>query len=84
MSISEAGRKVGRSKSTVICKVKQWNQMTSEIAEKGFLDSIAIKKGKGRPTIVKDEHTVFIFELLANEPTLTVEAVTDHNRIIPR
>lgn len=59
MSISEAGRKVGRSKSTVICKVKQWNQMTSEIAEKGFLDSIAIKKGKGRPTIVKDEHTVF-------------------------
>lgn len=40
--------------------------MTSEIAEKGLLDSIAIKEGKGRPTIVKDEHTVFIFELRAN------------------
>lgn len=52
--------------------------MTSEIAEKGFLDSIAIKEGKGRPAILKDEHTVFIFELLANEPTLAVEAVTDH------
>lgn len=78
MSISEAGRKVGLSKSTAIRKVKQWNQMTSEIAEKGFPDSIAIKEGKGRPTILKDEHTVFIFELLANEPTLTVEAATDH------
>ncbi|CEP07782.1 hypothetical protein [Parasitella parasitica] len=78
MSISEAGRKVGLSKSTSICKVKQWNQVTSEIAEKGFPDSIAIKEGKGRPTILKDEHTVFIFELLANEPTLTIEAVTDH------
>ncbi|KAI9366236.1 hypothetical protein BD770DRAFT_299882, partial [Pilaira anomala] len=60
MSISEAGRKVGLSKSTAIRKVKQWNQ------------------GKGRPIILKDEHTVFIFELLANELTLTVEAVTDH------
>ncbi|KAG1132765.1 hypothetical protein G6F42_002058 [Rhizopus arrhizus] len=78
MSISEAGRKVGLSKSTAIRKVKQWNQMTSEIAEKGFPDSIAIKEGKGRLTILKDEHTVFIFKLLANEPTLTVEAVTDH------
>ncbi|KAG2228682.1 hypothetical protein INT48_005375 [Thamnidium elegans] len=78
MSIGEASRKVGLSKSTAIRKVKQWNQMTSEIAEKGFLDSIAIKEGKGQPTILKDEHTVFIFELLANEPTLTVEAVTDH------
>ncbi|CEP14349.1 hypothetical protein [Parasitella parasitica] len=49
----------------------------SEAAEKGFPDSIAVKEGKGRPTILKDEHTVSIFELLANEPTLTVEAVTD-------
>jgi transposase len=78
MSISEAGRKVGLSKSTTIRKVKQWNQMTSEIVEKGFPDSIATKVGKGRPAILKDEHTVFIFELLANEPTLTVEAVTDN------
>ncbi|CAO3614570.1 unnamed protein product [Mucor hiemalis] len=38
MSISEAGRKVGLSKSTAICKVKQWNQITSEIAKKGFPD----------------------------------------------
>ncbi|KAG2236291.1 hypothetical protein INT48_001354 [Thamnidium elegans] len=78
MSISEAGRKVGLSKSTAIRKVKQWNQMTSEIVEKGFPDSIATKVGKGQPAILKDEHTVFIFELLANEPTLTVEAVTDN------
>ncbi|CAO3648701.1 unnamed protein product [Mucor hiemalis] len=78
MSISEAGRKVGLSKSTAIRKVKQWNQMTSEMAEKGFPGSFAIKEGNGRPTILKDKHTVFIFELLANEPTLTVEVVTDH------
>ncbi|KAI9476051.1 MAG: hypothetical protein EXX96DRAFT_620525 [Benjaminiella poitrasii] len=78
MSISETSRKVGLFKSTAARKLKQWNQMTSEIAEKGFPDSIAIKEGKGRPAILKDEHTVFIFELLANEPTLTVEAVTDH------
>ncbi|KAG1172519.1 hypothetical protein G6F70_006404 [Rhizopus microsporus] len=78
MSISEAGRKVGLSKSTAIRKVKQWNQMTSEIVEKGFPGSIATKVGKGRPAILKDQHTVFIFELLANEPTLTVEAVTDN------
>ncbi|GAA5811589.1 hypothetical protein MFLAVUS_005029 [Mucor flavus] len=78
MSISEASRKVGLFKSTAARKLKQWNQMTSEIAEKGFPDSFAIKEGKGRPAILKDGHTVFIFELLANEPTLTVEAVTDH------
>ncbi|KAK4509087.1 FKBP12-associated protein [Mucor velutinosus] len=53
MSISEAGRKVGLSKSTAIRKVKQWNQMTSEIAEKGFPDSIAIKEGKGQPQYLK-------------------------------
>ncbi|KAI7864386.1 uncharacterized protein EV154DRAFT_385446, partial [Mucor mucedo] len=52
--------------------------MTSEIAEKGFSDSIAIEEGKGRPTILKDKHTVFIFKLLAYEPTLTVEADTNH------
>ncbi|KAI8094187.1 hypothetical protein BDF21DRAFT_408165 [Thamnidium elegans] len=78
MSISEASRKVGLFKSTAARKLKQRNQMTSEIAEKGFLDSIAIKEGKGRPAILKDEHTIFIFELLANEPTLAVGAVTDH------
>ncbi|CEP09904.1 hypothetical protein [Parasitella parasitica] len=78
ISISKAGRKVRLSKSTAIRKVKQWNQMTSEIVEKGFPGSIATKVGKGRPAILKDEHTVFIFELLANEPTLTVEAVTDN------
>ncbi|KAI7899522.1 uncharacterized protein BX663DRAFT_422361, partial [Cokeromyces recurvatus] len=79
MSISEAGRNVGLSKSTAIRKFKQWSQMTSEIVEKGFPDYIATKVGKGRPAILKDEHTVFIiFELLANEPTLTVKAVTDN------
>ncbi|KAG1463298.1 hypothetical protein G6F56_005317 [Rhizopus delemar] len=78
MSIGEANRKVGLSKSTAARKLKQWNQMTSEITKKGFPVSIAIKEGKGRPAILKDEHTVSTFELLVNEPTLTAEAVTDH------
>ncbi|KAI8060427.1 uncharacterized protein B0P05DRAFT_624858 [Gilbertella persicaria] len=78
MSISEASRKIGLSKSTAARKLKQWNQMTSEIAEKRFPDSITIKEGKGGPAILKDEYTVSIFELLANEPTLTVEAVANH------
>ncbi|KAI8087573.1 uncharacterized protein B0P05DRAFT_531476 [Gilbertella persicaria] len=55
MSISEASRKVGLSKSTAARKLK-----------------------KGTTAILKDEHTVFTFELLANEPTLTIEAVTDN------
>ncbi|KAI9252103.1 hypothetical protein BY458DRAFT_443927, partial [Sporodiniella umbellata] len=33
---------------------------------------------KGQPAIFKDEHTVCIFELLANKSMLTVEAVIDH------
>ncbi|RCH93879.1 hypothetical protein CU098_011356, partial [Rhizopus stolonifer] len=57
MSIGEANRKVGLSKSTAARKLKQWNQMTSEITKKGFPVSIAIKEGKGRPAILKDEHT---------------------------
>ena len=52
--------------------------MISEVAEKRFPDSIATKVGRGRPAIIKDEHTVFIFELLDNEPTLAVESVTDN------
>ncbi|ORE01968.1 hypothetical protein BCV72DRAFT_181062, partial [Rhizopus microsporus var. microsporus] len=44
----------------------------------GFLpDTISLKEHKDRRLILKDVHTVFIFEMLANEPTLTVEAVTD-------
>ncbi|KAI8359787.1 hypothetical protein BD560DRAFT_306514, partial [Blakeslea trispora] len=78
MPTSEASKKVKLSKSTAARKLKQWNRMTSEIAEKGFPDSIAVKEGKERTAILKDKHTVFIFELLANEPTLTVVAVTDH------
>ncbi|KAI7902222.1 uncharacterized protein BX663DRAFT_422074, partial [Cokeromyces recurvatus] len=42
-----------------------------------FPDTINKKKHKGRKVILQDVHTVFIFELLINEPTLTVEAVTD-------
>ncbi|KAG2204355.1 hypothetical protein INT47_009397 [Mucor saturninus] len=64
MSISEASRKVGLFKSTAA----------------RFLDSTAIKEGKGRPAILKYENTVFVFELLANEPILTVEAVEDAYR----
>ncbi|KAI7858915.1 hypothetical protein BDC45DRAFT_476481, partial [Circinella umbellata] len=35
------------------------------------------KEHKGRKITLQDVHTVFIFELVSNEPTLTVEAVTD-------
>lgn len=78
MPISEANRRVGLPRSTAIRKAKQWNQMTNEISEDGFPDSISSKVGRGRPTALKNEHAVFIFELLNNEPTLTVGAVTDH------
>ncbi|KAG2210886.1 hypothetical protein INT47_000040 [Mucor saturninus] len=59
------------------------NMSISEASRKvGLSESTAARKlkqeGKGRPAIPKDKHTVFIFELMANEPTLTVEADTDH------
>ncbi|GAN08749.1 conserved hypothetical protein [Mucor ambiguus] len=78
MSISEASRKAGLSRSTAICKIKQWHQMTSEVGKRGFPNSVVVKERKGRPTILQDEQTVFIFQLLAHEPALTAEAVTDH------
>ncbi|KAI7908104.1 uncharacterized protein BX663DRAFT_409702, partial [Cokeromyces recurvatus] len=43
-------------------------------------DTFIPKEHKGRKQILKDVHTVFIFELLANEPTLTVETVTNRLR----
>lgn len=73
MSISEASRKVRLPRSTAFRKIKQRHQMTSEAGERGFPDCVMAKERKGRPTILQDEHTVFIFELLAHEPTLTVD-----------
>ncbi|KAG1140215.1 hypothetical protein G6F37_006729 [Rhizopus arrhizus] len=75
--IKEAAIKVGLSKSTAACKIKEWNEMTNDSDQGGVPDTISPKEHKGRRLILKDVHTVFIFEMLANEPTLTVEAVTD-------
>ncbi|KAI8346382.1 hypothetical protein EDC96DRAFT_449253, partial [Choanephora cucurbitarum] len=69
--------KVGLFKSAAAHKLKQWNQMTGEIAGKGFLVSIAIKEEKGLLQYSKIT-ILFVFELLASVPTLTVKAVTDH------
>ncbi|CEP17695.1 hypothetical protein [Parasitella parasitica] len=77
MSISEAGRKVGLSKSTAIGKVKQWNQMTSEIDKKGFPDSITSKKESGDPQYSK---TI----ILSVENHMKKKCRLTYKRIIPR
>jgi transposase len=77
LSIREAAIKVRLSKSTAARKIKEWNEMTNDSDQGGVPDTISPKEHKGRRLILKDVHTVFIFEMLANEPTLTVEAVTD-------
>lgn len=65
------------SKSTAARKMKEWNELTSNPDLGDIPATFTPKEHKGRKQILKDVHTVFIFELLANEPTLTVEAVTD-------
>jgi molybdenum-dependent DNA-binding transcriptional regulator ModE len=77
LSIREAAIKIGLSYSTAARKIKEWNEMTNGSDQGGVPDTISPKEHKGRRLILKDVHTVFIFEMLANEPTLTVEAVTD-------
>ncbi|KAG0746528.1 hypothetical protein G6F57_006454 [Rhizopus arrhizus] len=77
LSIREAAIKVGLSNSTAARKIKEWNEMANGSDQGGVSDTISPKEHKGRRLIFKDVHTVFIFEMLANEPTLTVEAVTD-------
>ncbi|KAI7903101.1 uncharacterized protein BX663DRAFT_411037, partial [Cokeromyces recurvatus] len=78
MSIREAKYyEWGLPKSTAIRKLKEWSERTSNIDENGFPDTITIGEHKGRTTILKDEHIVFIFEMLLNESTMTVEAVID-------
>lgn len=75
--IREAASKVGMSKSTAARKIKEWNELTSNPNLGDIPATFTPKEHKGRKQILKDVHTVFIFELLANEPTLIVEAVTD-------
>ncbi|KAI7900881.1 uncharacterized protein BX663DRAFT_438420 [Cokeromyces recurvatus] len=77
LSIREAAIKVGLSKSTAAHKIKEWNEMANDSDQGGVPGTISPKEHKGRRLILKDVHTVFSFEMLANEPTLTVEAVTD-------
>ncbi|KAI8092407.1 uncharacterized protein B0P05DRAFT_526136, partial [Gilbertella persicaria] len=77
MFIREAASKVGLAKSTAIRKIKEWNKLTNSSNQGVFPDTINKKEHKGRKVILQDVHTVFIFELLINEPTLTVEAITD-------
>ncbi|KAI7899834.1 uncharacterized protein BX663DRAFT_440525 [Cokeromyces recurvatus] len=77
LSIREAAIKVGLSKSTDTRKIKEWNERTNNPDQESVPDTVSPKEHKGRGLILKDVHTVFIFEMLANESTLTVEAVTD-------
>lgn len=77
MSIREAASKVGLAKSTAIRKIKEWNKLTNSSNQGVCPDTINKKEHKGRKVILQDVHTVFIFELLIIEPTLTVETITD-------
>ncbi|KAI7907331.1 uncharacterized protein BX663DRAFT_548387 [Cokeromyces recurvatus] len=64
--------------STAARKLKEWNERTSNIDKNGFPDTITIGEHKGRTTILlKNMHTVFIFEMLLNKLTMTAEAVID-------
>ncbi|KAG1526034.1 hypothetical protein G6F52_002794 [Rhizopus delemar] len=77
LSIREAAIKVGLSNSTATRKIKEWNEMINSTDQGSVSDTIGSKEHKSRRLILKDIHTVFILEILANEPNLTVEAVTD-------
>ncbi|KAG1453785.1 hypothetical protein G6F46_009063 [Rhizopus delemar] len=77
LSIREAAIKVGLSKSTAARKIKEWIEMTNGSDQGGVPDTIGPKEHKSRRLILKDMHTVFVFEMLANKPILIVEAVTD-------
>ncbi|EIE83196.1 hypothetical protein G6F46_012272 [Rhizopus delemar] len=51
--------------------------MTNGSDQGGIPDTISLKEHKSRRLILKEMHAVFIFEILANEPILTIEAATD-------
>ncbi|KAG0162695.1 hypothetical protein DFQ30_001439, partial [Apophysomyces sp. BC1015] len=72
MSIRKGTRKVGLTPSTVIRRVKQWNELTSNGES-----HIVAKEHKGRQPKLLDKHTLFIFDQVEKEPTLTTQAVTD-------
>lgn len=77
LSIRETAIKIGLSKSTAARKIIERNEMTNDSDQGGVPDTISPKEHKSRKLILKDVNTVFIFKMVANEPTLTVEAVTD-------
>ncbi|KAG0169114.1 hypothetical protein DFQ28_003930 [Apophysomyces sp. BC1034] len=73
MSIREGAQKVGLPALTAIRKVKQFNEAT----EKTNDYTVIAKEHKNRQSKLHDEHTYYIFERLVEEPTMTVQAVTD-------
>ncbi|KAI9355219.1 hypothetical protein BD770DRAFT_411846 [Pilaira anomala] len=77
MSIREAASKVGLTQSTSIRKIKEWNELTNSFNQGFFHYTVDKKEREGRKVILQDVHTVFIFKLLINEPSLAVETVTD-------
>ncbi|CAO3698158.1 unnamed protein product [Rhizopus stolonifer] len=65
--IREAAINVGLSKSTAIRKIKEWNEMTNDFGQGGVPDTIRPKEHRGRILMLKDMHTVFIFEAVTNQ-----------------
>ncbi|KAG0163560.1 hypothetical protein DFQ28_011510 [Apophysomyces sp. BC1034] len=82
MSIREGARKVGLPLSTAIRRVKQFNETTDETN-----DGIITKEHKGRKIKPHNEHTLFIFEQLAAEPTITqpyAKPMSPYKRVLPQ
>ncbi|KAG0749896.1 hypothetical protein G6F57_002133 [Rhizopus arrhizus] len=69
LSIREVAIKVELSKSTAARKIKEWNEMSNGSDQRGVPDTISPKEHKDQRLIIKDVHTIFIFEMLPNEPT---------------
>ncbi|KAI9244896.1 hypothetical protein BY458DRAFT_447555, partial [Sporodiniella umbellata] len=61
--------KVGLAKSTDIPKLKKWNKLTNSSNQGVFPETINKKEHKDRKVILKNVHTVLIFDLLIGEPT---------------
>jgi transposase len=72
MTISEVARRVNLPVSTAIRKVRDWNKLTTEgkCCQKIFKNL-----PRGRKAKLNDAHTVFIFEMVRNDPTTTVNDI---------
>jgi transposase len=72
MTVSEAARRVHLPVSTVTRKVREWNKLTTEGK---CCQTIFKNLPRGRKAKLNDAHTVFIFEMVRNDPTMTVNDV---------